>query len=391
MTRKITKLVIGAGIMAIATQVGASEFLIDMQGAAGKRVNVYASDAIMDHTPINDDLANPDSNRVIQIDLTMVYEAVDQPLWLEYQLQFKCPKSIRRGRGAPKHKADSTGILDTPDSVEFRVASGAKTMKQDPAIIDLQPTDWQSTTSYTMRQAWNVACNSASIGDAKQAAAVDRVVKSDALRAKLAAIGLNGLELIPAGLSMSSLADFTWETLWSDVPKPAINRGRKLTPAESAALTAKLAQMQQQVTEAQGRVQGNLAAMKADMDFTQIAAEYRGKRRLSRSESLLIQVWLGKTEQEVVAANGNPAVRQAGIARTLSYGQAFDNRVMWQNLVTGATYTGGGYKSCNVRYALIPDSAGMLRVADVNIFVDSSGDTSGMGRACADILNVPNG
>ncbi|QDS16989.1 hypothetical protein [Xanthomonas arboricola] len=391
MTRQITKLVIGAGLMAIATQVGASEFLIDMQGAAGKRVNVYASDAIMDHTPINDDLANPDSNRVIQIDLTMVYEAVDQPLWLEYQLQFKCPKSIRRGRGAPKHKADSTGILDTPDSVEFRVASGAKTMKQDPAIIDLQPTDWQSTTSYTMRQAWNVACNSASIGDAKQAAAVDRVVKSDTLRAKLAAIGLNGLELVPAGLSMSSLADFTWETLWSDVPKPAINRGRKLTPAESAALTAKLAQMQQQVTEAQGRVQGNLAAMKADMDFTQIAAEYRGKRRLSRSESLLIQVWLGKTEQEVVAANGNPAVRQAGIARTLSYGQAFDNRVMWQNLVTGATYTGGGYKSCNVRYALIPDSAGMLRVADVNIFVDSSGDTSGMGRACADILNVPNG
>ncbi|WP_259152558.1 hypothetical protein [Xanthomonas sp. 3793] len=378
-------------MMAIATQVGASKFLIDMQGAAGKRVNVYASDAIMDYTPINDDLANPDSNRVIQIDLTMVYEAVDQPLWLEYQLQFKCPKSIRRGRGAPKHKADSTGILDTPDSVEFRVASGAKTMKQDPAIIDLQPTDWQSTTSYTMRQAWNVACNSASIGDAKQAAAVDRVVKSDTLRAKLAASGLNGLELVPAGLSMSSLADFTWETLWSDVPKPAINGGRKLTPAESAALTAKLAQMQQQVTEAQGTVQGNLAAMKADQDFIQIAAEYREKRRLTRSESLLIQVWVGKTEQEVVAANGNPAVRQAGIARTLSYGQAFDNRVMWQNLVTGATYDGGGYKSCNVRYVLIPDSAGMLRVADVNIFVESSGDTRGMRRACTDILNVPNG
>ncbi len=177
MTRQITKLVIGAGMMVSATQVGASKYLIDMQGAAGKRVNVYASDAIMDHTPINADLANPDSNRVIQIDLTMVYEAVDQPLWLEYQLQFKCPNSIRRGRGAPKHKADSTGMLDTPDSVEFRVASGAKTMKQDPAIIDLQPTDWQSTTSYTMRQAWNVACNTASIGDAKRAAAVDHVIR----------------------------------------------------------------------------------------------------------------------------------------------------------------------------------------------------------------------
>lgn len=163
-----------------------------------------------------------------------------------------------------------------------------------------------------MRQAWNVACNSASIGDAKQAAAVDRVVKSDALRAKLAAIGLNGLELVPAGLSMSSLADFTWETLWSDVPKPAINRGRKLTPAESAALTAKLTQMQQQVTEAQGKLQGKLATMDANLDFIRAAAEYRGKRRLSRSESLLIQVWAGKTEQEVVAANGNPAVRRPG-------------------------------------------------------------------------------
>ncbi|WP_313244435.1 hypothetical protein [Stenotrophomonas rhizophila] len=377
-------------MMAIAAQVGASEFLIDMQGATGKRVNVYANDAATGHTPV-DDVTNPGPNRIRQIDLTMVYEAIDQPLWLEYQLQFKCPKPSKRGNGAPKHKADSTGMLDTPNSVEFRVASGTKSMKQDPAIIDLQPTDWQSTSSHTMRQAWNVACNSDSIIGAKETASVNREVKAEALRPKLAALGLNGLELVPDGLSMSSLADFTWEKLWSDVPKPAINNGRKLTPAESAAHKAKLAQMQQQVTEAQGRVQGSLATMKADLDFTQAAAEYRGTRRLSRSESILIQVWTGKTEQEVVAANGNPAVRQAGIARTLSYGQSFDNRVMWQNLATGATYGGGGYKSCNVRYVLIPDGAGMLRVADVNVFSEASGDTRKIRDACADILNVPNG
>jgi hypothetical protein len=376
--------------MAVAVQVGASEFLIDMQGAAGKRVNVYANDATIDRTPV-DDVTNPGPHWIRQIDLTMVYEAADQPLWLEYQLQFKCPKPSKRGRGAPKQKSESTGILATPDSVEFRVASGTKSMKQDPAIIDLQPTDWQSTASHTMRQAWNVACNSDSIIGAKEAASVNRVVQSETLRPKLAAIGLNGLELVPDGLSMSSLADFTWEKLWSDVPKPAINNGRKLTPAESAAHKEKLAQMQQQVAEAQGRVQGDLATMKVDLDFTQTAAEYRGKRRLSRSESILIQVWVGKTEQEVVAANGNPAVRQAGIARTLSYGQSFDNRVIWQNLATGATYDGGGYKSCNVRYVLIPDSAGVLRVADVNVFSETSGDTRGMRGACADILNVPNG
>ncbi|WP_422506179.1 hypothetical protein [Stenotrophomonas sp. GZD-301] len=377
-------------MMAIATHVGASEFLIDMQGAVGNRVNVYANDATIDRTPISD-VMNPGPNWIRQIDLTMVYEAVDQPLWLEYKLQFKCPKPSQRGRGAAKRKADSTGMLDTPESVEFRVASGTKSMKQDPAIIDLQPTDWQSTTSYTMRQAWNVACNSDSIIAAKEAVAVNRVFKADTLRSKLAAIGLNGLELVPDGLSMSLLADFTWEKLWSDVPKPAINNGRKLTPAETAALRAKLAQMQQQVTDAQGKVQGNLAAMKTDLDFTQTAADYRGKRRLKRSESILIQVWAGKTEQEVVAANGNPVVRQAGIARTLSYGQSFDNRVMWQNLATGATYDGGGYKTCNVRYVLIPDSAGMLRVADVNVFGEARGDTRGLGDACADILNVPNG
>ncbi|WP_313341913.1 hypothetical protein [Stenotrophomonas sp.] len=377
-------------MMAFAAQVGASELLIDMQGAAGKRVNVYANDAATDRTPV-DDVTNPGPNRIRQIDVTMVYEAIDQPLWLEYQLQFKCPKPSQRGRGAPKHKADSTGMLDTPDSVEFRVASGTKSMKQDPAIIDLQPTDWQSTSSHTMRQAWNVACNSDSIIGAKEAASVNRVVQADTLRPKLAALGLNGLELVPDGLSMSSLADFTWEKLWSDVPKPAINNGRKLTPAESAAHKAKLAQMQQQVAEAQGRVQGSLETMKTDLDFTQAAAEYRAKRRLSRSESILIPVWVGKTEQEVVASNGNPAVRQVGIARTLSYGQSFDNRVMWQNLATGATYGGGGYKSCNVRYVLIPDSAGMLRVADVNVFSEASGDTRKISDACADILNMPNG
>lgn len=390
MTRPITKLAIGAGIMAIAAQAGASEFLIDMQGAAGKRVNVYANDATIDRTAV-DDVTNPGPHWIRQIDLTMVYEAVDQPLWLEYQLQFKCPKPSKRGRGAPKQKTESTGMLATPDSVEFRVASGTKSMKQDPAIIDLQPTDWQSTSSHTMRQAWNVTCNSDSIIAAKEAASVNRVVKAEALGPKLAALGLNGLELVPDGLSMSLLADFTWEKLWSDVPKPAIYNGRKLTPEESAAHKAKLAQMQQQVAEARGRVQGDLAAMKTDLDFAQTAAEYRGKRRLSRSESILIQVWMGKTEQEVVAANGNPAVRQAGIARTLSYGQTFDNRVMWQNLATGATYDGGGYKSCNVRYVLIPDSAGMLRVADVNVFGEASGDTRKIGDACTDILNVPNG
>ena len=390
MTRQITKLVIGAGIMAIAPQAGASEFLIDMQGAAGNRVNVYANDATIDRTPISD-IMNPGPNRILQIDLTMVYEAVDQPLWLEYKLQFKCPKPSHSGRGARKRNADSTGMLDTPDSVEFRVASGTKSMKQDPAIINLQPTDWQSTTSYTMRQAWNVACNSDSIIGAKEAASVNRVFKAEALRPKLAALGLNGLELVPDGLSMSLLADFTWEKLWSDVPKPAINNGRQLTPAESAAHKAKLAQMQQQVAEEQGRVQGDLATMKADLGFIQTAAEYRGKRRVSRSESILIPLWVGKTEQEVVASNGNPAVRQAGIARTLSYGQTFDNRVMWQNLATGATYGDGGYKSCNVRYVLIPDGAGMLRVADVNVFGEAGGDTRKIRDACTDILNVPNG
>lgn len=390
MTRQIRKLVIGAGIMAVATQVGASEFLIDMQGAVGNRVNVYANDATTDYTPI-DDVMRAGPNRIRQIDLTMIYEAVDQPLWLQYQLQFKCPEPSHRGRGAPKRKADSTGIWDTPDSVEFRVASGTKSMKQDPAIIDLQPTDWQSAASYTMRQAWNVACNSDGIIGAKEAASVNRVVQADKLRPKLAAMGLNGLELVPDGLWVSLLADYTWEKLWSDVPKPAINNGRKLTPAESAALKEKVAEMQQRVAEEQRVVQGNLGMLKADLNFTQTAAEYRGKRRLTRSESLLIQVWAGKTEQEVVAANGNPVVRQAGIARTLSYGQSFDNRVMWQNLATGATYGGGGYKSCNVRYVLIPDGAGMLRVADVNVFGEASGDTRGMRGACTDILNVPNG
>lgn len=390
MKRHLTKLAIGMGIMVTAAPAGASEFLIDMQGATGNRVNVYAIDAYTDHTPITD-VVKPAQNRIRQIDLTMIYEAIDQPLWLEYQLQFKCPNPNDRGRGAPKRKANPGGVLATPDSVEFRVASGAKAMKQDPAIIDLQPTDWQSTTSYTMRQAWNVACNSDSIISAKEAVSVDRTVKGSALKAQLASIGLNGLELVPDGLSMSLLADYTWEKLWTDVPKPAINNGRTLTPAETAALREKVAKMQQRVVEAQEEVQGNLTAMKADLDFTQAAAQYRDGRRLTRSESLLVQVWVGKTEQEVVAANGNPVVRQAGIARTLSYGQAFDNRVMWQNLATGATYNGGGYKSCNVRYVLIPDSAGMLRVADVNVFGEASGDTRGMRGACTDIMNVPNG
>jgi len=130
--------------------------------------------------------------------------------------------------------------------------------------------------------------------------------------------------------------------------------------------------------------------MKAGFDFTEAAARYRGKRHVSRTEANLLRVWLSKTEQDVVAANGAPVVRQAGIARTLSYGQTFDNQVMWQNVASGATFTSGGYKSCNVRYVLIPDNGGVFRVADVNVFGGTGGDARGMSNPCTDILNVPN-
>ena len=389
MKRHISVLVAGASAFT-ALPAMAHVLLIDGQGVSPNRVAVYVEDATLDKTPVSLETINTPT-RIRQIDLSMIYEAVNQPHWAEYHFQFKCPNRFYQKKLGRPVKAGKAWVLPDQDVVEFRMAGGAKSMKQSPNIEDLKPTEWQTTSSYTMKRAWRVACDGDAIMAAKTASAgADRAIDRNLLRPKLAAMGLNDAELVPDGLTMSSLADFTWTNLWKDVRKPAINHGRKLTPAEQRALAAQVAQMKRDVESAQTTLTNRATEMKVVLDFAATAAAYRGKRRLSRTESILLQVWLGKTEQDVVAANGAPSVAQAGNARFLSYGQSFDNRVMWQSMASSATFTTGGYASCNVRYALIPDSAGELRVADVAVFGSSQGDTQGMGNTCTDILNVPN-
>lgn len=386
MMQRISIPLIIAVLAAIAAAPAhASMLLIDQQSAPPSRVAVYVEDATID---VSDTINTPTRTR--QIDLTMIYEATDKPLWAEYQLQFKCPNRYYSKNLARPAKTAKSWVLPDQDTVEFRSAGGASSTKQSPDIANLAPTDWQTTSSYTMKRAWRVACDGDSIEAAERASATARVIDSAALRPKLAELGLSGAELVPDGLNMSRLADFTWDNLWKDVPKPKINHGRKLTPAEEVAFRAQLAQFRQQIDAAQAELTGRATAMKVGLDFTETAAKYRGRRRLSPSEAILVQVWLGKSEEEVVAANGTPSMSQAGPARLLSYGQAFDNTVLWQNVATGATFTGGGYKSCNVRYALIPDSAGIPRVADVNIFATIDGDARGLANPCTDIMNAPN-
>jgi hypothetical protein len=365
-----------------------STLLIDGQGATPNRVVVYVDDATMDVTPISMDTINTPT-RIRQIDLTMIYEAETKPYWSEYQFQFKCPNPSYQKKLGGRAKAGRPWVLPDQDMVEFRLAGGSSSPKQRVEISKLAPTDWQTSSSYTMKRAWRVACDSNTIMAAKAASAgADRVIDRNLFRQKMATIGLNDAELTPDGMSPHFLAEFTWTNLWNDVRKPAINSSRKLTPAEQQAFNAQVAAFQKSINDAQALVGGRLKEMQTRTDFTAAAAKYRANRRLSRSESILLQVWLGKTEQDVVAANGNPSVRQAG-ARFLSYGRAFNNQVLWQNVVTGATMTGGGYDTCNVTFALIPDSAGTLRVADVSVFHDKDGDTRSLRNACSDIMNVP--
>lgn len=380
--------IIGVLAIAAAAPATANNLLIDGQGSTPDRVVIYVNDVTTDSTPITLETIN-NATRIRQIDLTMIYEAVAKPYWVENQFQFKCPNPAYRQKLSGKVKAGKSWVLPDQDEVEFRLAGGAVSPKQQVEVNNLTPTDWQTSSSYTMKRAWRIACGGEAIMAAKIASAgADRVIDRELFTQKLAAIGLKDVTLVPDGLTALSLAEFTWTNLWKDVPKPSINYGRKLTPAEQQAFTAKLAQMRKNVDDAQTIVTGRITEMKTELDFVPLAAKYRGKRRLSASESILLQVWLGKSEEDVVSANGNPSVRQAG-ARLLSYGQAFNNQILWQNVVTGATMTGGGYDACNVTYALIRDSAGTFRVADVSVFHNKDGDTRGISNACTDIMIVP--
>ena len=380
--------ILAAGVAAIAfaTPAAANRLVLDIQGMSPNRVIVYADEYASDRTPIGDQ--GPIS--IKEIELVTVYEAADKPYWTETDIQFQCPNPVFAANSGKRKKANEKWVLPPATSAQLRLVNGRTRSKQKGDSDPLQPTDWQSTSSYPMMRAYRLACQEVELNHAIVASAKDGMIVQSLVTKNLAALGVDGVMMAPIGYDWREAAEFTWAHFWNDVPKPSIMASRKLTPAEQAEFEARIRSFETALPAARQKAEGIINDFQAESAFVTKAAELRGKRKLSRSEQILLNIWLYKTEQEVVASNGPPSVDNAGGIRFLSYGRAYDNRVMWQNVRSGGTMVTGGYDHCNVRYVLIPDDKGMLRVADVTVSRDRDGGLAGT-NACADIMNVPGG
>lgn len=381
---RISILMAGAAALALPIPAAANRLILDVQGESPNRVIVYSDEYSSDRTPIGDQ----GPVKIKEIELITVHEAANKPYWTETDIQFQCPNPLFGAAG--KKKAGETWVLPAATSVQYRLVNGRTRSKQKDDSDALQPTDWQSTSSYPMLRAYRLACQEYELSRAIHDSAKDGMIVQELVTRNLAALGVDNVMMAPIGYEWKEAAEFTWAHFWNDVPKPAIMASRKLTPAEQAAFEARVRGFETALPAARQQAQGIIDDFQGESAFVSRAAALRGKRKLSRSESLLLNVWLYKTEQQVVAANGPPAVDSAGGLRFLSYGRAYDNRVLWQNIGNGATMTTGGYDSCNVRYVLTPDDKGVQRVADVTVSRDRGGVSSGT-NACADIMTVPGG
>ena len=367
----------------------ANMLVIDVQGVSPNRANYYVQDYATDQTILTGD---PFGEVAIQqIEMVVVYEAPDKPYWSNLELEFKCPnKRAGASAAAVSRKKKPEFSLPDPESVEVRLVRGFQRFKGKHEIVDMQPGNWQQTTAYPMLRAWRVACDDDAVARAKAAATKNNMLKQVEFGKHMDAIGLGNVVILDdENSSWLRLADMTWDKLWTDAKKPVFPKARPMTPQEKADLDRRLAAMESKLKMHKAQVMGDIEQMQAGFAMTEAAAKLRGNRKISNTERSLLYVWEGKKEQDVVASMGPPAVNEAAGIRFLSYGMEYDNRVQVTQVMTGASWVQGVYKSCNVSFVLIPDGSQTWRVGDVR--VSTFRDGSGAGPdVCANLLHVPN-
>lgn len=386
-----------AGVIAscVVTSAEADRFIVDVQGTSPDRIVTVSSDFSSMSTPVGDMMFGPIGYQTLEV--TMVYEGRDQPYWTKMELEFKCPNPNHKDNMPKKRKGatQTASLLPETDMVEFRMKQGETRAKSNVNATPLQPTEWQSADTYLMKRLYRVACGSDLIQSTKRASVSADGQSYDlaAIRKNYAAIGLNDAEYIPQGTFGDYMAEFVWDEMWKGATKPPIDNGpvdnRPITAEQRAETDRKLAELQAQLNQQRDYVMGKALQMKAENDFIGTAAKYRNNRKWSKTEQMMAQVWLTRTEAEVVAAIGRPVVTDAGGVRFLGYGQEYDARYIVRRVASGQEWVEGVYQTCDLEFALIPDSSNVLRVADVVVKARSNAGGNTLA-ICRGLLDVPN-
>lgn len=372
-------------VLFISSPVFAQTALFHMQGESGDREMYFADFRVVsDRTPMNM-IFGPFS--VKELDVTAVYENAAKPEYVVMHLQFECVN---------KYAFDEKNIPKQPgfnDPVNMRMAENSYMLRRSDLKSQAVPSsDWKKTSSPMLLKAAKIACNDDVMHSAVKAALNKRAkqFELEKFNKKINKIGLPSDFYMVSYSTPPEFLDFAWQVAWwpKKRPDPTGKWSSYPTKKEWAEYQKKMAELEGSIQSAaqtmKEDLEANIAEMQAEFDFKDEAAKIQGKRKLNRYEYNLIQVWLGKTEADVVKKMGNPAVNEAGNMRFLDYANEFSNKSVVVDMKSGAAWEEGIYSRCNFQFIFIPDKSSAWRVADVRVW--ASGDAS---FTCSGFAEVP--
>ena len=368
--------------------------IVHLQGAEGDREAFFADVRVISNRTPMDQIFGPTA--VKEIDVTAVYENAAKPEWVTMRLQFECPAEVALD---PKNKPKP---LKAGDPVKFRIGENSYLVRRiDLKSQPMPASDWKTSDAPMLMKAGRIACNADAFEQAirksmkKPPAAFDEasfgkaIAKLD-LPADLMLIGFN---------QSNDFLDFAWTSLWWKVvldgkrPDPSGKWSTVPTPEQKEAAIKRLEALRKEaepaLAEARKSMEANLSKMQAEFDFQDRAASLRKSRPRNKLEDKLIPAWVGRSEDEVVSAMGNPRLNEVGNQRFLQYQRVFDNTAQVVDMKSGATWEEGNYSECNVEFITMRDRQDAWRVADVRVWIAQNG--LGDGRAwCDSLLKAPN-
>jgi hypothetical protein len=259
---------------------------------------------------------------------------------------------------------------------------------------------WNVSSAPMLMKAGRITCNLDEIRKAIRKSLGSSTADFDhaALGKRLVTLGLPADLMLIGHTQSNDFLHFTWETLWWKTvrdgkrPDPSGKWSRAATEAEKAEGIRRMEELQKEaepvLAQARASLEGNINQMQAEFDFQDRAASLRKDRKLSKLGEKLIYAWVGRTEEEVVAAMGNPNLNEAGGQRFLHYMHYFDNTAQVMDMKSGATWEEGNYSECNVEFVTMRDKQSVWRVADARVWTREN--ALGSGRAwCGSLMNAP--
>jgi hypothetical protein len=391
---KIASRILFMALLASAAPASAQEvYAIYASGEKPDRMIVYADRHVRDRTSM-DAIFGPE--RIMQLEIDIVFEAPEKPRWTEMTLQFPCKQETTAEIMDRINKKKRKAVPTAPDiPAKFLIVGGTEyiTRWKERAI---GPEGWSPITAELFAQVGKFACNQAGVQEAIMIEYDSGKLNPARLRKNLTPLGLQDIFVVHGEWSIgSALYDMTWEKFWTDgTPPKQESTGRKLTAEEIVARDKKFEEYRKQsadlASQTAAYAQPKIDDLNAQSAFTAQAAKIRGKRKVSKLESAAISAWQGRQEYDVALAMGAANVTDMEGLRFLSYMQ--DKEVSIPGVGTDAFGDPVGsldsYARCDVKFVLAKDQTGTARVADVTIAA-SGNDLSYSNYICDGFVKAP--